>query len=130
MHSRESAVPQQLSAMFNHHGDLVRVHIVENLSRSLVKHVRIDTVGPEERHPPLPPLSLRPYALKLARQVGDLLVELLAGVNAVFPRKGVNTEITYEQRRHRVQAERCQKRTNSRTNNHRPFVLRMRLMRP
>src|SRR5262249_30302955 len=104
--------------------------MVETLSRSLARQAGIDRVGLGEPPPPLPPLSLRPYALKLARQVGDLLVELLAGVNAVFPRKGVNTEITYEQRRHRVQAERCQKRTNSRTNNHRPFVLPMRLMRP
>src|SRR5258708_4010846 len=107
--------------MFNHDGDLMRVQIVEKLSRALVKHVRIDAVSLEERHSPLPPRPLRLDALDLARQVGDLLVKLLARIDAIFPGKGVDAEITDEQRRHDVEAERRQKRTNPRTNNHRPF---------
>src|SRR5882762_5867874 len=115
--------------MFNHDGDLMRVQIVEKLSRALVKHVRIDAVGLDERNAPLPPLPLRLDALDLTRQVGDLLVKLLARVDAIFPRVGVDAEITDEQRRHDIEAERRKKRTNPRTNNHRAFVLPMRLKR-
>src|SRR5260370_1329227 len=67
--------------------------------------------------------------LDLARQVGDLLVKLLARIDAIFPRVGVDAEITDEQRRYDVEAERRKKGTNPRTNNHRAFVLPMRLKR-
>src|SRR5262249_11183386 len=115
--------------MFNHDGDLMRVQIVEKLSRALVKHVWIDAVGLEQRNPPFPPRPFGLDALDLARQVSDLLVKLLARVDAIFPRIRVDAEITYEHRRHNVEAERRKKRTNPRTNNHCAFVLPMRLMR-
>src|SRR5262249_32277960 len=111
--------------MFNRDGDLMRVQIVEKLSRPLVKHVRIDAVGLEERNAPLPPRTLRLDALDFAREVSDLLVKLLARINAIFPGIGVDAEITDEQRRHDIEAERREKRTNARTNNHRAFVLPM-----
>src|SRR5262249_32795064 len=109
--------------------DLVRVEVVENLSRTLVQHVRIDAVGLEKRDPSFPPRPLRLDPLDLACQVGDLLVEFLARVDAIFSRVGVDAEIAYEQRRHGIKAERRQKRTYPRTNNHRAFVLPMGLMR-
>src|SRR6266446_5322644 len=115
--------------MFNRDGDLMRGQIVEELSRALVKHVRIDAVGLEERNAPLPALPLRLDANDLARQVGDLLVKLLARVDTIFPRIRIDAEIADEQRRHHIEAERRKKRANPRTNNHRAFVLPMRLMR-
>src|SRR5260370_34994957 len=104
--------------MFNHDGDLMRVQIVEKLSRALVKHVRIDAVGLEERNAPLPPLPLGLDALDLARQVGDLLVKLFARIDAIFPRVGGDAEITDEQRRYYLAADRVQKGTNRRRENH------------
>ena len=57
------------------------------------------------------------------------MVKLLAGINPIFTRISIEAEITYKQRRHDVEAERRKKRTNPRTNNHRAFVLPMRLIR-
>src|SRR5262245_10568097 len=97
MQARESTAPQQLSAMLNHDGEFMRVQIVEKLSCALVEHVRIDAVALKERHSPLPPYPLCSNARELACQVGDLLLKLLARIDTIFSRVGVDAEITYEQ---------------------------------
>src|SRR5579871_4820700 len=100
----------------------MRVHIVEKQPGPLVEHVGIDAVRPEQRDAPFPMFALRLDTPQLALEFVDLLVESLASVDAIFPRIGVDAEIANEQRRQDVKAERRQKSTNSRANNHRLFL--------
>ena len=105
-----------------HHGQVVRIGVVEQRARPLVEHVGIDAVRLEERDAALPTLALGLGKFELMRQIGDLMVETLPRLEAVVARISIEPEIADEQRRQDVEAERNQKRTNPRPNDHAAFL--------
>src|SRR4029079_9692165 len=89
---------EELSVRRDRPDELARIDVVELEARPLVQHVRVDLRGAQQRDALLAPGTLALELGKLAGQRHDLLVELLAGVEAVFARIGAEREITADRR--------------------------------
>ena len=87
-------------------------------ARPLVQHVRIDPVGPQQRHLALPQplLGLEPF--QFGGQFDHLLVDLMLGMQAPLPAKGMEPEIADQRRGHGIEAERGQNATKSLAGHH------------
>jgi hypothetical protein len=111
---RESAgqAPQRSrSAVLDYDGDIMRIGVVEEKPRPLVQHVGVDPVGLEQRDAALPTLALGLGALELLGEIGDLMVEILARLEAVIAGIGVEPEIAEGvKRKRRLMAARPDRR--------------------
>src|SRR5215471_12271827 len=95
----------------HHHHDVARIRVIEEGARPLINHVGIKTVGFEQRHAPLPLIVFGFGLVKLSRQFRDLAIEVFLRLEAAIAGIGVDAEIADQQRRHYVETERRQKRS-------------------
>ena len=86
------------------------VHIVEQRAGALVEQVGVEALGLEQRDPPLPDRPLRPNRRELPGKLGDLLVDVLPGIEAVVAGEGVDPEIADQQRGGKIGRASCRER--------------------
>src|SRR6266545_2100450 len=98
------------------------VHIVQQRTGALIEQVGVEALGLEERDPPLPERPLRIDRREFPGELGDLLVDVLPGIEAVIAREGVDPKIAHQKRGGEVEAKRCQNRSKPPAGDHRGRV--------
>src|SRR6266545_314524 len=81
------------SPPLEHQRQVTGVHIVEQRTGALVEHVGVEAFGLEQRDAPLPNRPLGLEGRKLDRELCDLLVEIVPGLEPVIAGIGVDPEI-------------------------------------
>src|SRR5262249_52640762 len=74
-------------------GEVAGIRIVQERAGALVEDVGVEAFGPEQRYAPLPIGALGLQRRKLGREPGDLLVEVVLGLEPVIAGIGVDAKI-------------------------------------
>ena len=98
---------------------VARIDIANEGSGTLIQHIRVDLVGPQQGHPALPERTFGLHLAKFFLHRGHLLVEVDLSAQAMVAGKGIDAEIADEGCGKDLQPERGQNGAAAAMRNHR-----------